>query len=171
MQVADNVVRRFNLRQMDEFLVTNIPVSYVESLPNRAWQVQRMCRDKLCCEFSMAYQRLADNGAVEDSSRYFYKLTSSSGREKLIDEQSKELYCAVVACTTDKASSCGKRFQPGDGVEPSLKFKEITINMIVELETNQNDYLVMPTSVDFSMLPLDTSKVNFARSSIFEING
>lgn len=100
---------------------------------------------------------------------YIYKLTAFSGREKYIDEHSRELYCAVVACTTDSTSTCGKRFQPSDALVPSMKFSHIKINMIVELETVENDYLVMPTTVDFSMLPLDLSQYTFERSAVYSI--
>jgi Vanin C-terminal domain len=106
----------------------------------------------------------------KDKSKYTYKLAAFSGKEKYMDQQSKELYCAVVACTTESSSSCGKRFQPSDALVPSIKFMEIQIKMTIELETTQNDYLAMPTNVDFSILPLDTSQYRFERSSVYSIN-
>lgn len=163
MHISDNVVKRYSLKQMDELFITQIPVSYAESLPSK-WETRRLCRDKICCEFSVRYRR---NDVAKDKLRYIYKLTAFSGTEKHIDESSKEMYCAVVACTTDSTSTCGKRFQPSDALVPSIKFKEIKINMIVELEATQNDYLVMPSNVDFSILPLDSSQYSFERSAVY----
>lgn len=148
---------------MDELFITQIPVAYAEMLPSK-WDVRRLCKDKICCEFSMKYQRYEKTA---DKSMYTYKLTIFSGREKHIDVNSKELYCAVVACTTDSTSTCGKRFQPSDNLVPSIKFQRIKINMMVKLETAQNDYLVMPSSVDFSILPLDSTQFTFDRSQVY----
>lgn len=166
MHVADNVVKRYDLKQMDEFGVTQIPVSYTEAMP-RGRAVRRVCKEKICCEFSMRHT--SRNEAVKDKKRYVYKLTTFSGREKHIDAHSKELYCAVVACTTDSPTTCGKRFQPSEALVASVRFMEIKINMIVELETMENDYLVMPTNVDFSILPLDASQFSFERSAVYAL--
>lgn len=162
------MVQRYNLKQLDELFITQIPVSYTEQLPSSGMRnVRRMCKDKICCEFSMRYKKY---DVSKDKSKFVYKLTAFSGREKFIDEQSKELYCAVIACTTDASASCGKRFQPSDGLVASLKFIEIKIKMTVELEATQNDYLAMPTNVDFSILPLDVSQYAFERSSVYSVN-
>lgn len=164
VHVEDNVVKRFDLKLMDEFAIAQIPVSYTESLPRR-FETRRLCREKICCEFSMRYSRLDSS---KDALRYFYKLAMSSAREKHIDDKSKELYCAVIACTTDSSSTtCGKRFQPSDALVSSVRFMEVSINMIIELETTQNDYLVMPSNVLFSLLPLDTSQFTFERSAVY----
>lgn len=166
MHIQDNVVKRYNLRQMDELFITHIPVSYTESLPTKKSEVRRLCKDKICCEFSMTFLTYDDTS--KDKLKYFYKLIASSGKEKYIDDKSKELYCAVVACTTpNSAATCGKRFQPSDDVVPSIIFKKIRINMIVELETGENDYLVMPTNVDFSVLPLPSSQFSFERGLVY----
>lgn len=153
---------------MDELFITHIPVPLVESLPNRKQEVRRMCKEKICCEFSMTFHSFDETS--KDALRYIYKLAAFSGREKYIDEKSKEVYCAVVACTSDSASSCGKRFQPSDAVVSSIRFMKVEINMIVELETTQNDYLVMPTNVDFSILPLQSNQFTFKRSPVYNEN-
>lgn len=108
--------------------------------------------------------------AAEDQLKYLYKLTIFSGKERQMDETSKEVYCAVVSCTRDSSSSCGKRFQPSDNVVPSIVFEEIKIKMTVELEAAQNDYLVMPSNVDFEILPLDTSHFSFERGRLYTLN-
>lgn len=166
MHIEDNVVKRYNQKQMDELFITHIPVSYTESLPGQ-WEKRRLCKDKICCEFSLRY---LSHDTEKDKLQYFYKLTAFSGREKYIDEKSKELYCAIVACTTDSSTTCGKRFQPSDNLVPSTKFSVIEIKMIVELEATQNDYLVMPTNVDFSILPLPSHKYSFDRSAVYTEN-
>jgi Vanin C-terminal domain len=163
MHIEDNVVKRFDMKQMDEFAVAHSPVAFAEHLPRR-FEIRRLCREKMCCEFSMRYSR---SDGPKEALRYFYKLAVSSGKNKQIDDSSKEFYCAVVACTSESSASCGKRFQPSDTLVPSLHFSEIKINMIIELETAENDYLVMPSSVDFSLLPLDTSQFSFERSAVY----
>lgn len=167
MHIDDNVVKHYDLKQMDEFAVTQSPVAFAENLPRR-FETRRLCRGKMCCEFSMRYLR---SDGPREALRYFYKLAVSSGqRDRQIDDNSKEFYCAVVACTSEASSSCGKRFQPSDTLVPSLHFSEIRINMIIELETAENDYLVMPSSVLFSLLPLDTSQFGFERSAVYSSN-
>lgn len=111
----------------------------------------------------MTYVKIED----KDKLAYFYKLTASSSTEKY--EHSKEIYCAVVSCTSDSPKSCGRRFVPSDNVVPSIKFTAIKINMIVELETEKNDYLVMPNHVDFTILPLSSSEFTFDRSSVYSV--
>lgn len=164
LYVEDNVVKRYN--HMDELSVSHIPVSHAQSLPGKS-EKRRLCRDKICCEFSMRY---LSHDTEKDKLQYFYKLTAFSGREKYIDEKSKELYCAVVACTTDSSATCGRRFQPSDNLVPSTKFSQIEIKMIVELESMHNDYLIMPTNVDFSILPLRSDKFTFDRSAVYTQN-
>jgi hypothetical protein len=155
---------------MDELFITQIPISSAESLPVE-WEVRRLCKDKICCEFSMLYRRhdgKASKNKKKDKLRYFYKLTAFSGREKYIDKHSKELYCAIVACTSDSdPATCGNRFLPSDDVAASITFSKIKINMIVEMEATQNDYLVMPSNVDFSILPLNPSRFSFERSAVY----
>jgi hypothetical protein len=92
MRISDNVVKRYNLKQLDELFITQIPVPYTEGLPTSSkWDVRRLCKEKICCEFSMRYTK---HEVSKDKSKYVYKLTAFSGREKFIDPQSKELYCA-----------------------------------------------------------------------------
>lgn len=104
MQVADNVVRRYDIKQLDELFITQIPVSYTETLPSSSkWDVRRLCKDKICCEFSMRYTK---HEVSKDKSKYIYKLTASSGTEKFIDPQSKELYCAGTWKNHEKTRCC-----------------------------------------------------------------
>ncbi|CRK97662.1 CLUMA_CG011047, isoform A [Clunio marinus] len=162
MHITDSVVKRYSLKQLDELLIKHIPLSFAVELPSNN-EIRRFCSDKICCEFTMKYKK----HEMKVNESFHYKVTVFSGKEKQINEHSKEIYCAVVACTSDSTKSCGTRFQPSDNLKPSVKFERIKIKMIVELETAQNDYLVMPTNVDFSILPLDTSQYNFERSAVY----
>lgn len=92
MHITENVVKRYSLKQLDEIFISQVPVKYTETLPSsRKWDVRRLCKDKICCEFSMRYTKYE---VSKDKSKYVYKLTAFSGREEFIDSQSKELYCA-----------------------------------------------------------------------------
>lgn len=168
VHVANNVVKRFSIREMDELFVTQLPVSYSESLPGKWEPMRRVCRAKICCEFSIAYHKYDID---KDKLGYVYRLAIFAGKEVYMDGNSQELHCAIVACTKDTTKKCGSRFQPTDNLVPSIRFKEIKMRMTIEIEEPQNDYLVMPSSVDFTLLPLDTGKFQFDESQIFNDNG
>jgi len=163
MHVANNVVKHFTQREMDDLLVTTVPVTHTVPLP--VGQRKRVCRTDVCCEFTMKYEKLE---IAANKLAYSYRLAVFSGKEDYVDSKSKELYCAIVACTADESSKCGSRFQPSDNVQPSIKFKEVKIRMIVEMdEDTDNDYLIMPSNVDFMLLPLDTQHFGYSISEEF----
>lgn len=168
----ENVVKKYSPAQLNGIQVSRNRVKNAYKLPSKRWEVVRKCSEKICCEFTMQYQRINEDKKLS----YVYKLTASS----LKDEEEGGLvtkdnmyYCAVIACTSDKMESCGKRksiVAVDDDIVPSLKFTEIRIRMIVEVDTLEHDYLIMPTNVDFSMLPLNTKQFKFTRTSVYNVN-
>lgn len=166
VQVPNNVVKHFNSKQMDELFVTTIPLDYTESLPNEWDKSKRICKDKLCCEFMIKYEK---NEITKSKLGYHYRLAISTGKSESIDNKTKELYCAIVACTNDNTKSCGSRYRPSENVISSVSFNEISIRMTIEIENSEDDYLIMPTNVDFLILPLKTNEFDYEKSSIFTL--
>lgn len=174
IDVHDNVVKSFDSRQLDNFLVAHTHVEEVFALPPTS-AVTRQCKGRICCEFSMRYHQ----AYVDDSKNrlaYNYKLTIEAPSSKQIaaGTGSKDFICALVACTSDRAQSCGKRFTNNRDdrrvEESSLKFTDIRIKMIVEVETSVHDYLIMPTNLNNALLPFDVGNFKFTRSSTFTAN-
>lgn len=173
-----SLARSFSSRQLDKFIVAHHHVEEVLELPRSStWDVVRQCKGKICCEFSMQYHHHQANGGedkVEKRLAYNYKLTvaSTSSRQIAAGMGSKDLICALIACTSDRSDSCGKRIaNNNDQVEESsLKFTNIRIRMIVEVETSEHDYLMMPINLNNALLPLHVKDFKFVRSSTFTAN-
>lgn len=171
-------MKRFTLKQLDEIHISRKHVENSYKLPSKKWEVVRKCSGKICCEFSMQYHRINEDATGNESRlSYIYKLTaSSSSSSSLLKDSdglgSRDMFCAVIACTSeDSKESCGKRrIRSEVVVVPSFKFTDIRVKMIMEVETSEHDYLLMPTNVDFSMLPLDTRHFEFSRSSVYSVN-
>jgi hypothetical protein len=170
----ENVVKKYTLAKLNDIQVSRNQVKNAYKLPSKKWEVVRKCNEKICCEFSLQYQRMNQD---EDKKKlsYVYKLTASSLKDKTPGLVAKDsmYYCAVIACTNDKIESCGKRLyssSDNDDIVPSFKFTDIRVKMIMEVETSEHDYLLMPTNVDFSMLPLNTKHFKFTRSSVYKVN-
>jgi hypothetical protein len=168
----DNVVKKYSLAKLNDIQVSRNQVKNAYKLPSKRWEVVRKCSEKICCEFSMLFQRINED---EKKLSYIYKLTASSLKDEASGLVIKDnmYYCAVIACTNNKTESCGKRFHSSsdnDDIIPSLKFTNIRVKMIMEVETSEHDYLLMPTNVDFSMLPLNTKHFKFTRSLVYNVN-
>jgi hypothetical protein len=164
----NNVVKRYNQREMDQLFVSVIPPEHTYAMANQ--QFKRVCRDKLCCEF---YVKYASYDTAAESIGYTYRLSVFSGVENYMSgegESTHEMHCAIVACT-EKTGKCGSRFHPSDKVVPTVKFEEIRISMTVELDEEEDvDLLVMPSSVDFLLLPLRVDTFSYERSELFNEN-
>lgn len=166
VQVPNNVVKQFDMKQMDEFFVTTIPLDHTESLPKQWEKSKRICKDKMCCEFMMKYER---HEIAKSNIGYHYRLAISTGNNDSLDNKTMELYCAIVACTNDNTKSCGSRYHPSDNVISSISFNKISIRMTIEIENSEDDYLIMPTNVNFLILPLKTNEFDYDKSSIFTL--
>jgi hypothetical protein len=127
----------------------------------------------LCCEIFVKYA-LYDIPISKFG--YTYRFTAHSGvkedyKNEIYDDEKfsfHEMHCAIVACTKANTENCGSRFFPSDNVVPSMKFIEIRINMIIELdEVGEEDMEVMPSNVDFRLLPLGVDKFTYEASEIY----
>lgn len=170
-------MKSFSSRQLDNFNVAHNHVEGVFELPRSSkTEIVTKCKGKICCEFSLQYHRVNQDDDVKNRIDYSYKLTMASPSSKQIaaaSSGSKEIICAVVACTSDQRQSCGKRFTSSSNenvVVSSLKFTDIRIKMVVEVETSHHDYLIMPTNLNNALLPLNIRNFKFTRSSAYTVN-
>lgn len=169
----NNVVKKYNRKEMDQLFLSVIPLQHTYSLVNQ--EFQKVCQNKVCCE---AFVKYTIYDVAPDRFGYTYRLTVFSGREDYMDVEnenvaSQEMHCAIVACTNDGAvgNKCGSRFFPSDNVVPSVKFTDIRITMSVELnDLEDEDLMVMPTNVDFHLLPLPVNRFAYTASEIFNEN-
>lgn len=159
---------------MDQFFISMVPLQYTEALVNQ--EFRKVCRNKLCCEIFVKYT-IYDIPTSKFG--YTYRFTTHSGvkedynDEEQDDEKSSfhEMHCAIVACTKPATENCGSRFFPSDNIVPSIKFSEIRINMIIELdEEGEDDLEVMPTNVDFRLLPFRVDMFTYTASEIYNKN-
>ena len=103
---------------------------------------------------------------------YIYRLTVFSGQREYVEgRKSGDLYCSIIPCTTDSSLGCAKRFEHSDQLVPSVEFASISIRAIVEVEGDRDDYLVMPTSLNFNMLPLNTHLYNYSAGETYNVKG
>ncbi|CAG9804065.1 unnamed protein product [Chironomus riparius] len=170
----NNVVKRYNLKEMDQFFISMVPLQYTEALVNQ--EFRKVCRNKLCCEIFVKYT-IYDIPSSKFG--YTYRFTAHSGvkedyKDEVYDDEKlsfHEMHCSIVACTKATTENCGSRFFPSDNVVPSVKFSEIRINMIIELDdVGAEDLEVMPTNVDFRLLPLRVDMFTYSESEIFNEN-
>lgn len=100
----------------------------------------------ITCEFSINYTSIE---TADNETAGCYKLVVFSGiRSYAGIVNAGEVHCAIVP-----------EFKKGEKFEPCVEFHDIHIKLSVH-ETSE-DYLVMPTSLDTSILPLATQKYNF----------
>lgn len=170
----NNVAKRYNLKEIDQFFLSMVPLQHTEKLVNHEYS--KVCRNKLCCELFVKYEQY-DIPASKFG--YTYRLAVNSDVERANTDEtdgyetfsSNEMHCAIVACTKDSTQHCGSRFFPSDNVVPSIKFTEIRLSMIIEFNENgDEDFLVMPTNVDFRLLPLRIDAFTYTASEIFNEN-
>lgn len=158
---------------MDQFFLSMVPLQHTEALVNQ--EFRKVCRNKICCEIFVKYT-LYDIPSSKFG--YTYRFSSTDGKDAAKDEMfddetfsSNEMHCAVIACTKDASKNCGSRIFSSDNLVPSVKFSEIRISMIVELDENgEEDLIVMPTNIDFRLLPLRVDGFTYSTSEIFNEN-
>lgn len=112
----------------------------------------------LCCDFNIEYTELNIPASQE---AYTYRLAAFFGtRVYSVDRNCGELHCAVVACLNNDQQTCGRRFQHSDNLVNRVVFEKIDIKTSVYTE-DKLTILMMPNSVDTSIVPLDASQFEF----------
>lgn len=156
---TSNVIKRYTLKEIDQLLLTLVPLK--KTYPLIGNQVKKFCTAKVCCEF---FVKFSSKEIPKEKFGYSYRFS--------IFNDDEESHCAVVSCTKESENKCGSRFFPSDNLVPSVIFSEIRISMTIEMsEENEEDLMVMPSNVDFHLLPLSIEKFGYAASNIYNDSG
>lgn len=147
----------FTPQEMDDLKLFSVKLGeYYEVQENFEGQV-----GDLKCTFKVSYTNLE---LIEGQVGYIYKFVIFNGAQNvadIVDLGGKA--CAVVACANESESSCGKRLENSEKLAPTLTFEAISIEMEIENFHSENTF-IMPTSLDFSILPLEREKFVFTKS-------
>lgn len=156
---SNNVVKRYNLKEVDQLLVTVVPP--FNTHPLVANKFKKICSKRVCCEYFVKY---TSHDIPANKFGYTYRFSVFNGLVDGIEES----HCAIVACTKENENKCGSRFFPSDNLTPSIKFNEIRISMTKELnEKGEEDLMVMPSNVDFHLLPLRVDTFGYAATNVY----
>lgn len=158
---TNNLVKKYNLKEMDQLFVSVIPPTNTQPLIGN--QFKKFCMRKVCCEFFVRYSLYH---IPDKKFGYSYRFAIYNSQM----DGDEESHCAIVACTTDE--KCGSRFFPSDNLVPSVKFSEIRISMTMELgENEEEDLMMMPSNLDFRLVPLSVDKFEYAAGRVFNESG
>jgi hypothetical protein len=110
------------------------------------------------CQFTVNYTNVI---IPEGDVGYVYKFTVFSGLRSYAGiVNAGEVHCAIIACTDENdLSTCGRTIHDNDDWMPSVIFYTILIN--VTINGDVDDLLIMPTSLDTSIIPLETKEFIF----------
>lgn len=105
------------------------------------------------CEFSINYTK------PEGENKAGFRLATFSGQRDYAGlVNAGEIYCAILACADESdEETCGDKF---DETESLAEFHLISIKLTIDND-NTDDYLMMPTTLDTSILPLKTENYKF----------
>jgi Vanin C-terminal domain len=77
--------------------------------------------------------------------------------------------CAIYACTDQiDVATCGRRFNASNNVVNSVRFDSIKISTVAPVRPN---LLLMPNSVDISILPLALHQFTYEQGPEYIMNG
>lgn len=110
------------------------------------------------CEFSLNYTKLdSSNG----TGGFGYRLVAFSGvRSYAGVKNGGEIHCAIILCADENdEKTCGKKLE-SENYETTVEFHSVSIKLTIENEDFES-YLVMPTTLDTSILPLKTENYIF----------
>lgn len=116
------------------------------------------------CDFEVNFTRLSVD---EGKFGYNYRFVAFNGINNY--EKSRnvgEVQCAIVSCSGSDPQTCGKKIENSENLVPSIQFHSIKIIATIDSDDDPQNYLVMPTSLDFSIHPLDTEKFKFTTEEI-----
>uniref|UniRef100_A0A336MY47 CSON006165 protein n=1 Tax=Culicoides sonorensis TaxID=179676 RepID=A0A336MY47_CULSO len=111
---------------------------------------QKLCNGIFCCYFDLTLQYI--NSTSEN--KYQYRLIAYDGLRTFKREAVQ--ICAILACSSSDVNSCGQRFTATNVDYNSVLFKNIKIETTIQWK----NVLVMPSSLDFSILPYDVNDFN-----------
>ncbi|CAG9804319.1 unnamed protein product [Chironomus riparius] len=111
------------------------------------------------CDFALNFTNLSLD--YDENVGYVYKLAVNNGKRNLANiVNTGEMYCSIIPCLNDDIKTCGNKFKDSRNLVPSTIFHSISITMTVS-NINKDDCLIMPTSLDFSIHPLNVASFQF----------
>jgi pantetheine hydrolase len=117
------------------------------------------------CTFSVNFTQLSDSGYSHIS----YSFTAFHGPRNYANVvNGGEIYCSIVACVKeDDVKSCGTKIESSKIIVPSVLFHSINIEAKIHVNGNSDDFLMMPTTLNFNIHSLNVS--NFEFNSVNEM--
>jgi Vanin C-terminal domain len=76
-----------------------------------------------------------------------------------------EIHCAIISCRDDRQEACGKHFENSEQLVPSVQFEDITIKAVVQIDNSETNYLIMPSTLDQTLLPYSPAIFKYDESS------
>lgn len=152
-----NLQPGYTPQEMDKFFLSSSDVGEYHDLQ----ETVELEAGDLKCKFKVSYTNLE---LMDDQVSYTYKFVIFNGVQNfadIIDAGVK--FCAIVACSDSHESSCGKRLDHSEKLAPRVLFEAISIEMEIDAFDNENTFM-MPSSLDFSILPLEREKFVFTKS-------
>lgn len=115
------------------------------------------------CKFKVNYTEMEKS---EDQEGYNYKFAVYSGERNIANiVVAGQVFCAIVACSdAQDDTTCGVRFKNSENLVSTVKFNSIFIEMEIKDFESEN-FAIMPTSLDFSLLPLESEKFCFEKNN------
>lgn len=95
--------------ELDKILFLHYAPPYTRGLPSMLANEQavRICKSKICCEFSVEYKKLP---IPKGKKGYTYRLAIFTGQRAFPEVRTGgELFCAIVPCVNEKRDGCGQR--------------------------------------------------------------
>ncbi|KAL7743924.1 hypothetical protein ACLKA6_003146 [Drosophila palustris] len=122
---------------------------------------QRLCHNEFCCDFQVLRRPIGSSG---DYAAYRYRLAAYRGNETTFIrvDRSEQAICAIFACTTEHLLSCGRIFPASQNVANKHYFEQIHISGVFPAAARR---LIMPSTLDGVMLPLDVAQYSFVEST------
>lgn len=116
--------------------------------------------ERFCCQFQL--QRSPIGNSAEYAT-YRYRLAAYWGDETTVIrvDRSEQAVCAVFACLNEELTSCGRIFPATRSVANSHYFQHIRISGVFPAAERR---LIMPSTLDGVMMPLDVSQYNWTES-------
>ncbi|KAH8386647.1 hypothetical protein KR093_001706, partial [Drosophila rubida] len=121
---------------------------------------QRVCHADFCCDFEVLRRLI---GSSADLAAYRYRLGAYRGNETTLIrvDRSEQAVCAVFACTSDSLLSCGRLLPATASVANQHYFERIRIAGVFPAAKRR---LIMPSTLDGLMLPLDVAQYKWSES-------
>lgn len=111
---------------------------------------KKLCHGVFCCYFDVNIKFLTTNSTSDKT--YQYRLIAYDGLRTY--EREAVQICAILACSGSEVETCGLRHNSKNVNYASVLFKNVTVQANIQWK----NILVMPSSLDFSILPFNVNE-------------